>query len=221
MTGWFFYQPVSNVTQPLQCFKTGDKEVVVVYNHSGNVFLLDRKGNTRASWKQLYVAKNSSFSLVSGDSLQEDHLVTTDTSGTIVSLYLNGTLKTKTFGKHSPEHSFQMADVDGDGKKDFAFLDFRQVQALKQDGAVIYKHAFPLAMNPELYTFPFTNNFQQLAAGSDAENKFYVLNKDGIPSNGFPVKGSRATATNDWGAESKRILVTAGKDGSVYLYIID
>ncbi len=221
MTGWFFYQPVSNVTKPLQYFKTGDKDYIVVYNNTGNVFVLDRKGTIRTSLKQTFIGKHSSFSLMPGDSLEEDHLVTTDTSGTVLNIFFNGVIKSKSYAKQKSEHAFAVADLDGDGKNDFAFLDFNRIKAIKQDGTEIYSHVFSSALSNDLYAFSFANSFQQLAAGSNAENKFYVLNKDGKPSNGFPVKGFKAIVTNDWGSEGKRILVTSGTDGNVYLYIVD
>jgi hypothetical protein len=120
MSGWLFNQPVSDVTDPLQNFRVKDKDYILVYNHSGTIFLLDRKGSVRASLKKEYLAKNSTFYLLPGDSLEEDRLVSTDTTGKIVSLSLNGTVKLKSYGTLTADHTFTAADVDGDGKYDFA-----------------------------------------------------------------------------------------------------
>ncbi len=221
MSGWLFSQPVSNVTKPLQNFNSQSKDYLVIFNNSGTVFVLDKKGSTRVALKQTLVAEHSTFALISGDSLDEDHLVTTDTSGKIISIYFNGTVKPKSFGNFSADHSFTAADIDGDGNQDFIFLDHHQVKAFKQDGAEIYSRVFIETVLPEIFSFSFTPSQQQPGIGSFAENKFYILDKDGTISHGFPVKGFKGISSTNWGTEGKTVLATTGSDGNVYLYIID
>lgn len=221
MSGWSFNQPVINVTKPLQYFKVKDKDYILVYNHTGNIFLLDKKGSVRTSLKQNFIAMNSTFSLVAGDSLEEDHLVTTDTTGKVLSIYFNGTVKTKSFGYMSSEHAFAAADVDGDGKADYVFLDHHQMKVVRPDSSVIFEHIFLENIIPDLHCFSLAASQQQVGVGSADENKFYFINKDGKPSNGFPVKGFKVNTTGNWGTEGKQILITLGSDGSVYLYNLE
>ena len=221
MSGWLFNQPVSDVTKPVRNFKVQDKDYILIYNNTGTVFILDKKGSTRLALKQTRIGRNSTFSLDPGDSLDAAHLVTTDTSGKVLKIYFNGTVKSKSFGTKSIDHAFTMADVDGDGKPDYVFLDHHQLNVMREDSSVIYYHVFMENILPEIHSFSFTTSFQQLGFGSSLENKFFLLNSDGKISNGFPVKGFTGVATNDWGTDGKRMLVVTGSDGSVYAYIIN
>ncbi|MCX6292389.1 MAG: DUF3352 domain-containing protein [Bacteroidetes bacterium] len=221
MSGWMFSQPVPEVMDPLQYFRVKEKDYLLVYNHKGNVYLLDKKGNTRNAFKQMYVGAYSAFSMMPGDSTTDDHLVATDTTGKVIDIFLNGTVKLKSFGLKSPEHAFKTADIDGDGKNDLIFLDHHQLNVLGEDSSVIYYHIFMENIFPEVNCFTLNSSLQQTGFGSKEENKFYLLNRDGKISNGFPVKGYRGIAVDEWGTEGKRTLVTTGSDGNVYLYNLE
>ncbi len=221
MSGWLFNQPVSEVTKPIQNFKVLDKDYILIHNSNGAVFLLDKKGTIRLALKQTYIGKNSTFSLMPGDSADAAHLVTTDTTGRILNIYFNGTVKSKSYLPMSSDHAFTLADADGDGKPDYVFLDHHQLNVMRDDSSLIYYHIFIEDILPEIHAFSFTSSLQQLGFASSSDNKFYLVNKDGKIANGFPVKGFTGITSNDWGTDGKRILITSGTDGTVYTYNLE
>ena len=221
VTGWLFNQPVHNVVNPVQHFKNKNKDYLLIYNHHGNVFMLDKKGAVRSEFKNLLIAPNSTFSFVAGDSIVEDHLVTSTADGKITNLFFNGTVTSSPSFMPSVTEAFHVSDIDGDGMHDYAFLTKNQIKVFRQDGSVVFSYVFHENVLPQFYSFSFTTSKTLLAIGSDTENKFYILDGKGQLSNGFPVKGSCASLTNEWGNDGKKILMTAGTDGNVNAYIIN
>ena len=221
VTGWMFNQPVQDVVNPVQHFKNKNKDYLLIYNHHGHVFMLDKKGTVRSEFKNLLIAPKGAFSFVAGDSIVENHLVTSTADGKIKSLFFNGTVTSSPSFIPTVADAFQVSDIDGDGMHDYAFLTMNQIKVFRQDGSVVFSYVLPENGLPEFYSFSFTTSQTLLAIGTASENKFYILDQKGQLSNGFPVKGSCASLTNEWGNDGKKILMTAGTDGNVNAYIIN
>lgn len=221
VSGWMFNQPVSAVVNPLQNFTVKNSDYLLLYNHSGNVYMLDKKGNIRFALKQFFIARNSTFTFEPADSSDDAHLVTTDTIGRMLNLYFNGMVKTKSFGLQSSGHTFTAFDMNGDGMYEYAFLDHNRLKVFRRDSSLVFSYVFKENLFPQFSSFSFTTPLPQLGVGCLSENRFFVLDVNGQLSKGFPVKGFRASSTSVWGNEGKKILVTSGTDGNVYGYMID
>ncbi len=218
--GWNLSKPMGEITRPIQYLRLNGSEYLIVADKKGEVLLLDRKGKEKTEVKEkIYISENNEFYL---DSTEGDrpHFVTTDTSGRLVFIYEDGRVKFSRVRNLSNDHYFKFADIDGDGVKDYIFMDHEQLLVLKKDSSVIFKHNFDKDVHvaPEIIRGSGKQN--RVAVVTQFNNQISLFNPDGTIYEGFPLKGSTSFSVIDFNKDGKLNLVIGSSDNTVYVYTI-
>lgn len=176
----------SLVKEPVQHLEIGDKDYLV-FADKQNTYFLDRQGKDRKIESAPF---DHSANPLYFRNMDKPVLITTDTSGKIHIQDFDGNQEIKEVGKFSPSHRFAVEDLEGNGSLEYLFADGNKLSVYSTDGKKIFEHAF----NGDISETPFTCS---LAAGVvkigvvvKAENKIYLLNKNGSVMNGFPLDGN-------------------------------
>ena len=123
VTGWDFDRSEKIVKKPLQHFRVAGRDYIV-FADENRPYILDRRGSERVKPGRFFSqAPNSTFTLDDSSPGASPRLVTTDSLGIVRFVYLNGKVEDLTLKKVSSNHVFDYLDINGDGRKDFTFLD--------------------------------------------------------------------------------------------------
>jgi len=116
--------------------------------------------------------------------------VITDTSGHVHFIYLDGTSEEVVLDEFSADHYFEYADIDGNGKKEFIFLDGSELKVYSNNTKQLYSYSFRARISepPALYQFSRTDI--KIGVVSSENAKIFLINKDGSAYEGFPLSGS-------------------------------
>jgi hypothetical protein len=188
INGWTFQQSDKIVSTPVQHFALNTNDYIV-FADSYRIYILNRKGEERLRIKNQFIkSDNNQFTLETES--QKPHVVTTDTSGTIKMIYFDGKVEELIIRKFTPNHYFDYQDLDGDGSKDFIFVDKNKLEVYKQNGGLYFEHSFnePI-VDPPIY-FYFSYDDRKIGIVSKTSNQIYLFNNDGKLYTGFPLKGS-------------------------------
>jgi hypothetical protein len=189
INGWTFGQTDTWVTKPAQHFriKTND---YIVFADQYRVYILNRRGEERIQLKNQFAKSHqNSFILESGNNT-ESRFVTTDTSGLVKLIYLNGVVETKQAGNYSGKHYFDYQDINADGYNDFIFMDEDELKVYKFDGNKVFDYKFEeKILTPPAYYY-FSYDDRKIGVASRTNNEIYLFNSDGSLYEGFPLKGN-------------------------------
>jgi len=220
LPGWNFSQSESEVTQPVNHFRIGDKDFLV-FGDRVKTYILDRKGNTRVSVETYFPrSANNNYVLNLPADGSEPSVVTTDTTGKAFFIGFTGNVKTVQFpGKYSNHHFFDVKDLNGDGLSEYIFMEGTRLSVYKQDQTLMFSHQFdaPVLSKPQFYQFSATD--RKLGIVSGYENLIYLINNNGELYKGFPLQGNTLFSIGNFGDSLSRFnLVVGSKDNFLYNY---
>ncbi|MGE0088464.1 MAG: FG-GAP repeat domain-containing protein [Bacteroidales bacterium] len=188
VNGWTFQQSDKIVSTPVQHFAVNTNDYIM-FADSYRIYILNRKGEERLRIKNQFIKSDNNQFILETES-QKPHVVTTDTSGTIKKIYFDGKVEELTIRKFTPNHYFDYQDLDGDGSKDFIFVDENKLEVYKQNGSLYFEHSFnETIVDPPIY-FYFSYDDRKIGIVSKTSNQIYLFNNDGKLYTGFPLKGS-------------------------------
>jgi hypothetical protein len=185
LKGWNFGPASGPITQPVQYFNIQNKDYLV-FTDPVKVYILDRKGSVKVNPGQDFaVSSNNRIVCEAMDSGNGSRFMLTDIDGTVYSILLDGTVESKKFGEFSPDHYFNVEDVNKDGMSEFVFIDQNKLEIYSQSGEKRNSRTFDgnVTSLPEFYLlngFPLygqtqftignlekTSAYQNLLVGSD------------------------------------------------------
>ena len=176
--GWKTFKLPSIVTKPVQHLVTNHKDYLFVTDINNNIKILNRRGSERIKIKgKLNKAVNSSFYVnkTNGKGL----FITTNEKGELVYISSSGKLRYTNFGKFSPNHYFIYEDFDGNGSKDFVFVDGNKLTVFDRFKKVLFKYTFKYDIQVKPVFFNLEKNKRVLAVVSNIENTIYIFGKNG------------------------------------------
>ncbi len=219
--GWLFNKPIGHITRPVQYFNIDHNDYLVIADSKGSVYILDRKGKKKFEIKEkIFTSPNNTFELDSSDT-EPIHFVTTDTTGKLVSIYLDGKVKTSKTINVSPQHYFILKDINADGKKDLIFLDKDNLKVINQDTSSIFTHHFEQVVNVAPSAIIMPNGRGKIGVASDQTNELFLFNEDGTMYEGFPLKGSTSFSLGDFNNDKHSNIVVGSSDKTVYVYNLE
>jgi hypothetical protein len=218
--GWGFDRSESEVIQPVEHFRIGNKDFIV-FGDRFRTYILDRKGNVRVDVETYFPksAQNNYLLNVPRDG-SGPGVVTTDTTGRIYFIGFNG--KTTTLepaGKFTSAHFFDYKDLNGDGKPELIYLDGRSLTVYNKDLSRLFDYDFdsPILSRPLFYQFSASD--RKLGVVSRSENRIYLINNTGDLYAGFPLQGNTPFSIGNFGDSlSKFNLVVGSGDNFLYNY---
>ena len=190
ISGWNFEGSDYPVNQPVEHFRVEDKDFIV-FGDKYYVYILDRRGKVRVPVdKIISKSTNNTIYLDDRGTLEKSRMVTTDTTGTIISIDFSGHVTSTSLGKYSSKHFFEFKDVNADGQKDYIILDGNILVVFNADGTEILNFSFSNDISQPPIYFNFSYSDRKIGVVDDTEHKIYLINQDGSLFKGFPLEGS-------------------------------
>jgi hypothetical protein len=217
LNGWQFDKTESEVTKPVKHFRVGDKDYIV-FGDRYKTYILDRKGKVRTNVQDIFpVSVNNNYLLDLNENSSDSRIVITDTSGTVCFINFNGTVERMNLGNFTPEHFFDFKDMDGDGNRDFIFLDKGSLNVFKSNKVKLFSYNFSenIISKPVYYHFSYSD--RQLGIVSKNKNLIYLLNNDGTLYKGFPLRGSTLFSIGYFSNTSSQFNLIVGSDDNFLL----
>ena len=220
--GWKFGKTESLVSDPLQHFRIGDKDYILVRDRT-RAYFLDRKGKERIKpRKRVVFSQGNPFTLDMNIMEERPRWVSTDTSGSVIGIYMDGSVSTLLEQKLSGDHFFRMQDMDKDGVPDYIFAEGDELRILKQDGTrmISYKVRGRISEMPDIYKFSAADI--KIGLTDRSRNRIYLINADGSLYEGFPLEGTTRFSIGYFaGSDSRFNLIVGSANNFLYNYSIE
>lgn len=222
LPGWEFAGSDTEVTTPIEHFTSGDKDFIV-FADKYSLYILNRRGQSRIKLaEKIEKAPNSAISFDMSNGKDKARFVTTDISGRVVSIYLDGSVDFTYLGALTEKHFFEMCDVDNDGKQDYIILNNNQLTAFTDDGNKIFSHSFDNPINIAPSVFTFSKNDVKVGVTDTISHQIYLINNDGSIYDGFPLSGNTGFSVGVFsGGQGKFNLVVGGESNFLYNYRVN
>jgi hypothetical protein len=222
VTGWRFGKTESKVTKEIQHFRVGDRDFIIAADQN-RAYFLDRRGRERIRLKKR-VDLSRQNQLVLDMNIREDRprWVSTDTSGNVYAIYLDGSVSRLLSREMSPDHFFNMMDMDRDGLPEFIFADGNELEVVRQDGKRLFSFRVKerISYPPDIYKFSASDVKIGVTVGS--RNRIYLINSDGSLYDGFPLEGcTRFSIGYFTGSGSRFNLIVGSENNFLYNYSIE
>jgi hypothetical protein len=222
ITGWKFGKTESRVTGAIQHFRVYDKDFIVAIDQNRPYFL-DRQGRERIRLKQT-VALSQHNPLILDMNIREEkpRWITTDTSGSVKAIYMDGSVTTLLTRKMSADHFFCMQDMNRDGIPEFIFADGDELDVVGQDGKLLFSFKVKgrISDMPDFYKFSASD--VKIGITDRSRNRIYLLNADGSVYEGFPLEGSTRFSIGYFsGSDSRFNLIVGSENNFLYNYSIE
>lgn len=186
--GWKFCKTEGLVNSPVQYFKNGEKDFLLLGDNK-YIYILNRKGEERIKISNQFVKSfHNKFFLEDKSVFSDESFITTDTSGTVKYIFGDGHVEEKKMRHFSQGHYFDYQDIDEDLKKEFIFIEKNQLYVYKLSGKLLFSTTFNGEVSQPVFYSDGTKTL--IGVGLQSENEVYVINKEGIIVKGFPIKGN-------------------------------
>jgi hypothetical protein len=166
----------------------GGKDNIIVTDKSGNLQILDRKGNERLKLKTPVIKDPASKCYYDGK-----YLITNDKGNKMYFISPEGKVDSKVFKNISSASEFVYEDYNNDGSKDFIFLSANELKICKKDGSLIFSYKFNAAVLPDLQFFTNTKKGNLMVVLGRDNQQIYVFNKSGFMNESTAFKGQCLT----------------------------
>ena len=217
--GWSSPRLESFVSTPVYHFRVKKKDYILVSDKS-KLYILNRRGKNRIN-VSTSIQKPIHQELFLDKSTSASKFVTTGDNGMVYFIGLDGKVTKTNMGKFSPEHYFEYRDLDGDGKKEFIFLDQHELKVFNSSGKqrFSYKFSGKISNKPSIYRF--ASNNLKIGVVSSHGHKIYLFNKDGSLYKDFPLSGQTAFSIGRFKNSTSRFnLIVGGDDNFLYNYAV-
>ena len=222
ITGWKFGKTESMVTGPIQHFRVGDSDYIIAVDQN-RIYILNRRGRERIRLKDRVVLSPQN-PLVLDMNIREDkpRWISTDTSGTVVAIYQDGSVSSLLTRHMSAGHFFRMQDMDSDGIPEFIFTDGDELEVVHQDGKKMFNFRVKGRISdiPDIYKFSASD--VKIGITDRSRNRIYLINSDGSLYEGFPLEGSTRFSIGYFaGSDSRFNLIVGSANNFLYNYSIE
>lgn len=210
--GWIFKSTDSKVTTPVQHFKIGTKDYILL-GDTLRIYILDRKGVQRIKPSELYgKAQNSQFYY----SQSRKRWFTTTHSGRLMSISLDGTVRHEKVTELTPNHFYIYAYYTDNNKGNHIFVDKNILTVTDSEGKNLFTHTFKgeIVDHPSLYRFSINNRCLGIVDRRDG--KVFLFDRNGKQTSNFPAHGITPFTITRYSNETNYHLLVGHIDGCIY-----
>lgn len=205
------------LTTPIQHFRVSGKDFIV-FADKNRVYVLNRKGKERVKIKEQFSASvNNSFHLVTGE---KPYLVTTDTEGSIMRIFLDGKVDKLSLPPSGEDHYLGVADIENKRRLDYIIINKDKINTYAPNGRLVYSEDIRDAQLSRPYFYKFASNVTKMGIVDTHKNEIYLINgKDGSTYKGFPLAGTTPFSIGFLNASAWRFnLIVGGDNNSLHNY---
>jgi len=198
--GWLFNKTENQMIGVVQHFVINDKDYLI-FADTHTTYILDRKGVPRVSVNDHYSKSINNGFLLDQSNPAGIRFITTDESGKIVRIDLNGKVTKESIRELTPNHYFDYQDINSDGYNDYIFCDcitnetnmsnckVSTIEVFKHDKELLFSKTFAHPIDKPVVVYTFSANQRKIGAVSTQQNLVYLINPDGSVYEGFPRVG--------------------------------
>jgi hypothetical protein len=222
LQGWEFDRTERVVSKPLQHFRAGSLDFIIIVD-GNRPYFLDRRGKERIKPDQLFSpSRNGNMVLDNGAAKAATRFITTDSLGIVRFIYLDGRVEDLVLGAYSPWHFFDHLDVDGDGKRDFVFLDNKNLQVFNAENKQLFTTKFTDEPLSQVFYFQFGGTDRKLGVLVPKSSQIFLINGDGSLYKDFPLLGSTPFSIGQFPTNSSKFnLIVGSSSGFVLNYSVN
>jgi hypothetical protein len=215
---WNFEGTETQVTQPIRHLEVEGKDYIIVSDKK-NTYFLDRQGKTREgqpapfnrSGNPLYIPDDGNPKIIS-----------TDLAGKIHIEDFSGQAEIREIGKFGAGHRFTVGDIDVNGSLEYLFAEGKKLTVFAQDGKKLFDRSFPDAISEIPFVCQMGNGVNKIGVVVEAQNKIYLLDKNGAIIRGFPLAGNTPFILGKFNDTSSYFnLIVGSDDGTLVNYKIE
>ncbi len=176
--GWRKPQMQAIVSQKVVRLLAGRKDYIIINDDDNHVKIVNRRGQQRIYLKApVNKAKHSSYFV--NKTNNKGIILTTNTSGKLIYISKNGRLRFTDFGKFSPNHYFLYDDFNGNGYKDFIFVDHNKLEVFDRFKKPLFSYTFneDITVQPEF--FSLGDKQKVLGIVASKEKTIYLFDNKG------------------------------------------
>lgn len=176
--GWRKPRMQAVVSQKVVRLLAGRKDYIIINDDANHVKIVNRRGQQRIYLKtSVNKAKYSDYFV--NKTNNKGIILTTNTSGKLVYISKNGKLRFTDFGKFSPNHYFLYDDFNGNGYKDFIFVDHNKLEVFNRFKKPLFSYTFneDITVQPEF--FSLGNRQKVLGIVASKEKTIYLFDNKG------------------------------------------
>lgn len=212
---WTPIETAQNIITPVQYLKVEDKDYIVFADNL-KTYILNRRGETRINTTGNFPkAKNTAYYLENSPQ-GRTRFVTTNSSGQVEYIYMDGSRETKTFKNYTANHYFLLKDINNDGINEYIFADKNKLEAFKYNGDQIFSRQFDSQITEDIMLFSFSQKDIRLGITCGDNQKIYLINNQGNICKGFPLNGTTKFSIAPF--NKKYSILTGGNDNFIYNY---
>ena len=217
--GWKNPRMKQIVIVPVTRLVAGNKDYIIITDEDNNIRIVNRRGETRIALKENPdKAANSGYYINKTNS--KGIILTTDNEGRLVYISKNGDVKKTELGKFSPEHFFLYQDFNGNGDKDFIFVDGNRLEVFNRFKDILFTYQFPSEITIRPVFFRLGKYQNVLGVVSSKENTVFLFDKTGHPLIGSGLVGKNPFTVGSLYNDGVINLVTSS-DNTLFNYKID
>ncbi|HET6993208.1 MAG TPA: DUF3352 domain-containing protein [Bacteroidia bacterium] len=190
--GWKLPMTQDIVSVPVQRVLVGDKDYVIIADRSGKIYITDRQGNPRLALKEQLNSPVTQIVVEPGKDLSRTRIVSADSTGNVSRLSLTDDLERMHFMDFENAPGFDYCDIDGDGNREFIFLDAHRLMLFNQDKAPVMSFTFDSPPDPHPQIFFFDTKDVRVGVLCPTNSELHLINNGGADAEGFPIQGSTA-----------------------------
>jgi len=121
----------------------------------------------------------------------------------------------------SGDHYFEYQDLDGDGRREYIFVDQAELKVFNPDKSRAFSYSFKSPVNQSPVIYQFSSGNRKIGLVSGEKNQIFLFNNDGSLYQGFPLRGSTPFSIGVFNsATSKFNLIVGSDDNFLYNYSV-
>lgn len=218
--GWKFDKTTDNVLNPLQLFSYDGKDYIV-FADKLQTYILDRKGDIRINVTNDFPkSQNNKFFFAKKTDTKAAHFVTTNSSGTIEDIFLDGSINETIIKDFTYNHFFYCIDLNQNNLMDYIFVDNNTFEIYDDSYKLVSSYVFDNEITLPISIYYFSATDIKIGISDKKSEKIYLFNNDGSIYQNFPVTGNNLFSIGILKGESYSLL-TSYKEEALYNYKLD
>ena len=176
--GWRKPRMQAIVSQKVVRLLANGKDYIIINDDANNVKIVNRRGQQRIYLKSAVdKAKHSTYFV--NKTNNKGLILTTNTSGKLVYISASGKLRFTSFGSFSPNHYFLYDDFNGNGAKDFIFVDHNKLKVFNRFKKLLFSYTFSEDIRVQPEFFSLGNRQKVLGIVASHEKTVYLFDSKG------------------------------------------
>ncbi len=197
--------------------KLNNIDYLIAGTENGSFYFFNHNGGLvgKADEKTKF---SNPINLMMGAEIKTSRIITTDTTGTVKSIFFDGKVSSQSTGVWSAEHVFALQNITGEPAKELIYLDKSQLFVYNSSSRLEFNYDFGLSSTYPPQFFPSNQTRYRIGILVNQGNLLYLFDEDGNLAKGFPVKGIRSFFVGAINNSGRQYLICGGTDNNLLAY---